>query len=125
MFSFARNISFPVRRELVLSRRAMRNRNQKNAFKHLENAHVLGQLSTYWHTRVHWLMFVWAWQQHDFRELRGQTVRLVGAITKTAIGLLPTGNTGGSNVSAFMPMPLSTKHHSIITRARLRGDCHR
>lgn len=120
MFSFARNISFPVRRELVLSRRAMRNRNPKNAFKHLENAHVLGQLSTYWHTRVHWLMFVWAWQQHDFRELRGQTARLVGAITKTAIGLLPTGNTGGSNVSAFKPMPLSTKHHSIIARARQR-----
>ena len=120
MFSFTRNISFPVRRELMLSRQAIRTGNTKAAFSHLENAHVLGQLSTYWHTRVHWLMLVWALQQQDVRELRAQLVRLVGAVTKTAIGLLPSGNTGGGNVSAFRPMPLSARHHAIIERARRR-----
>lgn len=118
MFSFTRNISLPVRRELVKARQAMGLRDPGRAFSHLENAHVLGQLSTYWHTRVHWLMLVWAVDQKDFSEQRAQLMRLLGAITKTAIGLLPTGNTGGGNVSAFRPLPLSSDHKAIITRAR-------
>lgn len=125
VFSFTRNISVPVRRELARARREMRRGLHAAAFKHLENAHVLGQLSTYWHTRVHWLMLVWAIQQHDSKEFRGQLVRLVGAVTKTAVGLLPSGNTGGSNVSAFRPMPISAKHHSVIEQAKRRQACHR
>ena len=88
------------------------------AFEHLENAHVLGQESTYFHVKVHILMFCWAFKQNDLRELLGQTFRIAGAATKTAFGLIPSGNTGGSNVSPFKAMPISADHSDYIARAK-------
>ena len=40
------------------------------------------------------------------REIAGQCLRIVGAATKTAIGLIPAGNTGGSNVGPFTRVPV-------------------
>jgi hypothetical protein len=42
----------------------------------------------------------------------------VGAATKTAFGLVPTGNTGGSNVSPIKPMPVPADLRIIIQRAQ-------
>ena len=89
-----------------------------NEFAHLERAHVLGQASTREHVRVHWRMLRWAWRHRDAREFAGQLLRIVGAATKTFIGLVPAGNTGGANVSAIRPMPLDPELAAIIDRAR-------
>ena len=89
-----------------------------DAFTHLERAHVLGQESTREHVRVHWRMLRWALARRDTRETFGQAFRLVGAATKTFIGLVPAGNTGGANVSAVRPMPLDPELAAIIDRAR-------
>ena len=88
------------------------------AFVHLERAHVLGQASTREHVRVHWRMLRWAWRHRDAREFAGQLLRIVGAATKTFIGLVPAGNTGGANVSAVRPMPVDPELAAIIDRAR-------
>jgi hypothetical protein len=45
-------------------------------------------------------------QQRDTREIGGQVLRIFGAATKTALGLVPLGNTGGSNVGPFRRMPI-------------------
>lgn len=87
-------------------------------FKHLENAHVLGQASTLLHTQVHWLMFTWAIRNHNLRELLGQALRIVGAFTKTALGLIPEGNTGGSNISPFAKLPIDANFAKIIAQAK-------
>jgi hypothetical protein len=87
-------------------------------FAHLERAHVLGQASTREHVRVHWHMLRWSWRHRDAREFAGQALRIVGAATKTFIGLVPAGNTGGANVSAVRPMPLDPELAAIIARAR-------
>ena len=84
------------------------------AFGYLENAHVLGQHSTYHHTRVHWKMLQHGVRQRDLKEVTGQLLRILGALTKTAIGLLPAGNTGGSNISPFKPLPLKPEHAKIL-----------
>jgi len=89
-----------------------------NEFAHLERAHVLGQASTHEHVRVHWRMLRWAMRHRDAREFAGQLLRIVGAATKTFIGLVPAGNTGGANVSAVRPMPLDPELAAIIDRAR-------
>ena len=89
-----------------------------NEFAHLERAHVLGQASTREHVRVHWRMLRWAWRHRDSREFAGQLMRIVGAATKTFIGLVPAGNTGGANVSAVRPMPLDPELAAIIAKAR-------
>lgn len=87
-------------------------------FRHLERAHILSQYSTRDHVRVHVAMLRWAREQHDWREALGQLVRIVGAATKTAIGLIPVGNTGGANVSPIKPMPLPPDLAEIIARHR-------
>lgn len=90
------------------------------AFAHLERAHVLGQGSTVQHVRVHWHMLQWAWRYQDEREFVGQLFRLVGAATKTALGWVPSGNTGGSRVSPFKPMPIASELAAHIAKARRR-----
>lgn len=93
----------------------------EDAFKHLENAHVLGQHSTWLHTKAHLLMLRWAIKNKKGKEVRGQMLRIVGAVTKTVFGLVPEGNTGGSNVSPFKPMPIPEALAVKIHNAREKG----
>lgn len=111
--SFADNIRPFVDAELRAARE-----DAANGFAHLERAHVLGQASTREHVRVHWQMLLWAWRRRDVRESFGQVYRLVGAATKTFIGFVPMGNTGGSNVSPVKPMPVDPELAAIIEAAR-------
>ena len=90
------------------------------AFKHLERAHVLGQTSTREHVRVHWKMLRWGLRQHGSRRLRevlGQVPRIAGAATKTKIGFVPSGNTGGADVSAFKSFPIPQDLQTLIDEA--------
>ena len=45
--------------------------------------------------------------KRDFKEVLGQLFRAPTGILGSAIGILPTGNTGGSNVSPFKKMNIS------------------
>ncbi len=56
--------------------------------------------------------------QRSAREVFGQGVRLVGAATKTIVGLVPQGNTGGTNVSAFRSVPVAPELQRLIDAAR-------
>ncbi|HYJ42587.1 MAG TPA: DUF3703 domain-containing protein [Steroidobacteraceae bacterium] len=113
MSSFAENIRPHVDAELRAA-----TQDSQNGFTHLERAHVLGQGSTREHVRVHWHMLRWAWRHRDAREFAGQLLRIVGAATKTFIGLVPAGNTGGTSVSAVRPMPVDPELAAIIDKAR-------
>ncbi len=114
---FSRKIRPYVETELNLARQQQRLGNPTAAFAHLENAHVLGQASTYLHLKVHILMLHWAIINRQPREALGQILRSLGALGKTWIGLVPKGNTGGSNVSPFRTMPVTQEHAAIIARA--------
>jgi hypothetical protein len=111
--SFADNIRPYVEAELAAA-----DAHGPDEFGHLERAHVLGQASTRLHVRVHWRMLKWGWRRRDSREVVGQITRLIGAATKTFIGWVPTGNTGGANVSPIKPMPIDPALSEIIERAR-------
>lgn len=115
--SFATRIRPAVDHELAAAAVASQRTSQ---FHHLERAHVLGQASTREHVRVHWRMFRWALRERDAREATGQLLRIVGAATKTAIGFVPHGNTGGANVSPFRRMPIAPDLAEQIARARQR-----
>lgn len=88
------------------------------AFNHLERAHILGQASTRLHVRVHLEMLRLALRQWQLGATCGQLFRFIGAGLFTAIGLVPSGNTGGSNVSAFTPMTIPEDLARIIEAAR-------
>lgn len=117
MNTFPRNIRPFVTAELAEARRAA---DDDASFRHLERAHVLGQVSTREHVRAHFHMLVWALRRRRTRELAGQLLRLIGAAALTPVGLVPTGNTGGSNVSPFRPMPVAPELAALIARAH--GD---
>ena len=89
------------------------------AFDHLERAHVLGQASTYQHTRVHWRMLQVALRMRSVREIWGQMIRVIGAVTKTPFGIYPKGNTGGSNVYFFKRMPVPADLQQILDKAKM------
>lgn len=119
MSKFSNNIRPFVEAELAAAMSARKQGSTNVEFKHLENAHVLGQESTYWHTKVHVLMLLWGFRNLSLKEILGQLFRIIGAATMTAIGFVPQGNTGGANVSPFRPMPLKSEHQEIIEQAKV------
>ena len=116
--SFTTRISPYVSQQLSFALNARQHGSVADEFEHLENAHVLGQSSTYHHTRVHLMMLLWGFRQRDLKEIRGQIVRTIGAVTKTCLGWIPTGNTGGSNISPFKPLPIAPELAEKISAAR-------
>jgi hypothetical protein len=63
-------------------------------------------------------MFLWGLRQRNLRESLGQVLRMLGAATSTAAGLVPEGNTGGSNISPFKRLPLPADLATLIDKAR-------
>ena len=116
--TFTARITPYVEFELASAAQARAQHDPAAEFSHLERAHVIGQASTYWHVRVHAMMLSWGLRNRSAREICGQLLRIAGAATKTAFGLVPQGNTGGANVSPFTRMPLDPELASFIRRAR-------
>ena len=116
--SFSRNVAPFVAAEIDSALKARCAGNIDLEFTHLENAHVIGQESTFWHVKVHVLMLQWAARNSRAGEFVGQVTRIVGAATKTAFGLVPKGNTGGANVSPFKVMPIKPEHQAAFNRAK-------
>ena len=93
---------------------AQSNLNESKAFSALEDAHVIGQHSTYYHCLIHYKMMLLGLKNGDWQAVLGQVIRIIGAATKTAIGLVPKGNTGGTNISPFKRLPISVENQAIL-----------
>lgn len=104
--NFGRIIHSCVEAELAIAKSAESRGDTASAFHRLERAHVLGQRSTVQHVRVHLHMLMWGVHQRNRREISGQIMRVIGAAAGTWLGLVPHGNTGGSNVGAFTSMAI-------------------
>ncbi len=120
MTSFYENVKPYFDAELAEYEQKIRQNESLAAFTHLEDAHVIGQESTRLHIAAHYHMAVWAFRERKVSEFFGQLLRIVGAATKTAFGLVPIGNTGGANISPFKALPLSEKNQNIIAAAKAR-----
>lgn len=90
------------------------------AWRHLENAHVLGQSYPNEHTRVHWLMLKFGFKIKSVKEVIGQIPRLFIGGVKSFVGKIPLGNTGGSNVSALKPMNIKPELLEILNQYNYR-----
>jgi hypothetical protein len=122
MSTFGRRIEPAVTAELRAAASEERSGRTRETFRHLERAHVLGQASTVQHMRVHVQMLLWAVRHRVLREAAGQVLRIVGAATKTAMGWVPTGNTGGSNISPFKPVPVPADLQKVLDGAHTARD---
>ncbi len=83
------------------------------AFHHLERAHILSQRHTSEHVHVHWLMLCLGASVGAWREVIGQSARIVAAAVFSRIWV-PIGNTGRANVSAIKPMPVPDDLRSVL-----------
>jgi hypothetical protein len=83
------------------------------AFHHLERAHILSQRYTSAHVHVHWLMLRLGASMGAWREVIGQSTRIVAAAMFSRIWV-PIGNTGRANVSAIEPMVVPDDLRSLL-----------
>lgn len=87
------------------------------AFAHLERAHVLGQDLVVPHVRSHGRMLALELRRRRPAAAFGQAVRVVLGALGSALGSVPAGNTGGSDVGLFRRMPIDPE-----LRRRIDGD---
>lgn len=78
----------------------------QNAWYHLERAHILGQAYPFTHSRVHWLMLIFGFKTKNTKEILGQLPRLFFGGVKSFVGVIPVGNTGGTNIPPLKPLPI-------------------
>ena len=86
----------------------------ERAWHHLQRAHIVAQTLLWPHCQSHWKMLDLALRQRDWREVRGQIVRLALAPLGNLTGRLPIGNTGRSDVSAFARMEIPSDLRAVL-----------
>lgn len=111
------NLQAAIARELSQARRHLDEGAFDAAFVHLERAHVLGQSRTRAHVRTHALMLELELRRREPFAAFGQLLRLVLGAAGSALGILPLGNTGGSNVGMFTRMPVAPELARIMRSA--------
>jgi hypothetical protein len=92
-----------------------------NEWSHLERAHVLSQPMAGLHLKTHVAMLGCAVRQRNAHEAAGQLFRLLVAAPGSWTGRYPVGNTGGSDVSAFRPMPIPDDLAALLEGADAKG----
>lgn len=103
------------RAELDASADALADGRLREAWHHLQRAHILGQRWPREHNAVHWRMLKFGIRIKDAREIIGQLPRLVFGGVKSYVGKVPVGNTGGADVPALKPMEIPEDLYRILT----------
>jgi hypothetical protein len=101
-------------RERKASAAASRRGDDAAAWAHLERAHILSQPLAGRHVRTHLAMLRFAVRTGRVREVVGQTFRVLVAAPGSWSGRYPVGNTGGSDVSAFVRMPVPADLRALL-----------
>lgn len=107
--------------EIALARTQMAAGSLDAAMRHLERAHVIGQLQVWPHVLTHWLMLVLELRRGRPLAAFGQLARILLGAIGSAVGVVPTGNTGGSDISMFQRLPVNAELQALVeTRPRNR-----
>lgn len=100
--------------EITLAKTFLRQDRYDRAMHHLERAHVLGQRFVVPHVHVHWLMLRVEVARKRPLAAFGQLVRIALGALGSAVGVVPIGNTGGSDVGMFRRMPIDPELARIM-----------
>ncbi len=99
--------------EIALAKEFIAQGDLEAGFAHIERAHVIGQVFVMPHARSHWLMFKVELRRRRPVAAFGQIIRIALGVLGSAVGVVPVGNTGGSNVSMFKRMPITPELQNI------------
>jgi hypothetical protein len=100
--------------EIALGREFIAAGDLDRAFRHLERAHVIGQTFVGTHAKAHWLMLTLEIRRRRVAAAFGQAVRIVLGVAGSAVGVVPVGNTGGTDISMFKRLPIAPELQKII-----------
>ena len=104
-------------KEMNMAKKLISVRSYDVAFAHLERAHIIGQTSVKRHTIAHLYMLKIGFLRRDFKEVIGQLIRIPFGILGSFVGVVPTGNTGGSNVSMFAKMDIPKEIEKYLSES--------
>ena len=100
--------------EIVLAKEFIVRGELETGFAHIERAHVIGQAFVVPHARSHWLMLKVEVRRRRPVAAFGQVVRIVLGVLGSAVGVVPVGNAGGTDISMFKRMPIEPELQNII-----------
>jgi hypothetical protein len=100
--------------EIALAKELIAKGELEASFPHLERAHIIGQAFVVPHATTHWLMLRVEFRRRRVMAVFGQTVRIVLGMLGSAVGVVPAGNTGGTDISMFKRMPIEPELQNII-----------
>ena len=101
-------------REMAAARELERRGLFDEALRHLERAHVLGQREVAPHVRTHWRMVLVALRRRDVAASWGQAIRIVLGALGSAVGRVPVGNTGGTDIGMFERLPIEPELTKLL-----------
>ena len=105
---------FAFDNEIAEAKRFIASGDLEAAFARLERAHVIGQEYVIPHVTSHWLMLQVELRRRRHAAVLGQSIRIVLGALGSAVGIVPTGNTGGTDINMFKRMPIETELQHII-----------
>lgn len=100
--------------EIALAKDLIAKGELEASFSHLERAHVIGQAFVVPHAKSHWLMLGVEFRRGRVKAVFGQVVRILLGMLGSAVGVVPVGNTGGTDISMFKRMPIEAELQTII-----------
>ena len=100
--------------EIALAKERIAKGELDAGFSHLERAHIIGQAFVAPHATSHWLMLRVEFRRRRVFAVFGQTARIALGILGSIVGLVPIGNTGGTNISMFRRLPIEPELQNII-----------
>jgi hypothetical protein len=93
-------------KEVLLFKEAQTSKNHDLCILHLGRAHIISQQSAWSHLYVHFIMFAYAAEKADLKEILGQTLRIFVTLPGHLIGGVPKGNIGWSTVGLTSEAPV-------------------
>jgi len=109
-----RALSVAFEMEIALAKELIARNELERGLAHLERAHVLGQAFVVPHARAHWWMLAVESRRRRPGAAFGQALRIVLGALGSLVGIVPVGNTGGSDVSMFERLPIAPELQRII-----------
>ena len=100
--------------EIALAKELIAKGELEASFPHLERAHIIGQTFVVPHARSHWLMLRVELRRRRLMAALGQTARILLGMLGSAVGVVPVGNTGGTDIGMFKRMPIEPELQKII-----------
>lgn len=92
----------------------------RQAWSHLERAHIIGQRNPFAHTYVHWKMLQFGFRIKSSKEILGQIPRLIFGGIKSFVGKIPVGNPGGANVPPLKSFPVEKELQDMFAKAGVK-----